>query len=395
MTRTRIVIAGAGIGGLTAAAALGGDHDIEIYERADAVRGLTGSGLTIWGNAVAALGRIGLGETVQELGAPLESQLVVTETGGPLSESPIGRLQREHADMGVGARRQALLDMLLRAAGPERVRYRRRVTGYRETPEGVTVLLDGGAEVHADILIGADGLRSVVRGQLLGDGDPEPLKHMVWRGISDSAAHYPVGTVLMVYGRQATRMVAWAVDDDSVCWSIARNGAPARNSLSANDLKDQLRTFIRGFPEANQHILESTPPERLLRSDLFARRRLDRLVAGRVALLGDAGHAMPTVFGQGACMAIEDAVVLADSLAAEGPEAGLKEYERRRMPRLRWVREQVFKVSQFQEWESPLLVTMRNTVMRTMPASRQEAMWRTMFSFDVGRPAGERADAAG
>ncbi|WP_158581591.1 FAD-dependent monooxygenase [Actinomadura spongiicola] len=402
MTRQRIVIAGAGIGGLATAAALGhngGDYDIEIYERADAVRGLAGSGLTIWGNAVAALGRVGLGDAVKELGSPLESQVVVTDGGSTLTEAPIGRFQREHADIGVGIRRQALLDMLLRAVGPDRVRYEERVVGYRATGDGdgVDVLLQSGGAVRADILIGADGLRSAIRRQMLGDGDPTPLKHMVWRGISDSSAHFPAETVLMVYGAHATRMVAWPVDDDSVCWSIGRNGTPARDSASPAVLKEQLLSFIDGFPKANRHILENTPAERLIRTDLFARKRLNRLVDGRVALLGDAGHAMPTVFGQGACMAIEDAVVLADCLADapsdQTPDAGLREYERRRLPRLEWVREQVFKVSRYQEWESPLLVTMRNTVMRTMPASRQEAMWRRMFAFDPGRPAEERADA--
>lgn len=390
---TRIIIAGAGIGGLAVGAAL--NHhgfETEIFERADQVRGHGGSGLTVWGNAVAALGHIGLAGEIKAAGSPLERNIVITESGQQLITTDVGQVQRDVSDVGTGIRRQKLLDILHDAAGRDRVTFENPVTGYRDAGDEVIVEFGDGSERAADILIGADGLRSTVREKMLGKDSPSPQGHMVWRGISESGGTFPAETVLMVYGPQATRMVAWPVAKNNICWSIARNGKPARNDLTPDELKQTLQGFIAGFPESNQHILATTPAERLLRTDLFAWRTVERLVTGRVALLGDAAHAMPTVFGQGACMAIEDSVVLAQALSANpaDPAAALARYEAVRMPRLTWVREQIFKMSSYQEWESPLLCSMRNMFMRSMGSGRQDDMWRRLLAFEPA-PASGRA----
>lgn len=382
-----VIIAGAGIGGLACATALRQRGiDVTIYERADAVRGLSGSGLTIWGNAMSALQRLGLGEAMNQIGSPLERQVAMTESGSIITDVPVGEFQRAAGAVGVGVRRQELLTTLLRGAEGATIHYERGLAGVRQETDRAVALLDDGSEVAAPIVVGADGLRSVVREELLGDGPPEPLSHMVWRGIGDGLGPFPANTSMMVYGPGAVRMVSWPVGGDGVCWSIGRNGRADRSRRPPETIRDELLELIAAFPEACRHAVASTPPERILRTDLFARRKLEPLVDGRVALLGDAAHAMPTVFGQGAAMALEDAVVLADAVAGnrDDPCAGLREYEQRRMPRLHWVRSQVFKVSGYQEWESPVLCAMRNSFMRALPASATRAMWTKLMTFDVG-----------
>lgn len=392
-----IVIAGAGIGGLAAAAALlRRGFQVQIIERAEEIRAPSGAGLTIWGNAMTALSMLELDAALHERGAVLERQLTLTTTGKVLADLPIGRIQRTVGEVGVGVRRHDLLMTLLDATARAELRCGERVVGMRHDESGVVVELASGEEIVGEILIGADGLRSTVREALLHDGPPEPLRHLVWRGVSDGMDSFPAGTSLMVYGPRAVRMVGWPVDADHVCWSIGRNGPPLRESQQPGSTKAELEQAIRAFPQPCREVLSATPPERIIHTDLFVRPGLERLVQGRVALLGDAAHAMPTVFGQGAAMAIEDAVVLADALARHRDRlpAGLQEYEQTRLPRLLRVRHHVQRVSRMQEWQSPLSRAARNTFMRLLPGSVSERMWTELLSFSVESDLSQTADAA-
>jgi 2-polyprenyl-6-methoxyphenol hydroxylase-like FAD-dependent oxidoreductase len=382
----RILIAGGGVGGLAAAAALlRHGFEVEIFERAPQITAPSGSGLTIWGNAMKALSMLDLDVTLRMRGAALERQLTMTASGKVLVDLPVGRIQRAVGDAGVGVRRDDLLATLLEAAGRGKLRCGEVLAGMRTEEDCVVAVLGSGEEVTGEILIGADGLRSSVREALLRDGSPEPLRHMVWRGVSDGMGRFPAETSLMVYGPNAVRMVGWPVDDDHVCWSIARNGSPARERRQPASIKRELERAIVGFPDPCRDVLDATPAARIIRTDVFARAEVKQLVRGRVALLGDAGHAMPTVFGQGAAMAIEDAVVLGAALARHRDclPVALQEYEQARLPRLQQVRGHVLRVSRLQEWQSPPVRAARNTFMRLLPTSVSERMWAELMAFSI------------
>lgn|GEM_PF-3496705 len=389
-----IVVAGAGVGGLTVAAALlRRGFAVTLLERSEKIRAPGGSGLTIWGNAMTALGSIGLDGKLRERGAMLERQLTVTASGTTLLDLPVGRIQRRTGLVGVGVRRHDLLESLLAATHGAEILYGEEVSGVRTEGElAVTTL--GGREIACEVLIGADGLRSSVREALLGDGPPSPLRHMVWRGVSEGAAAFPAETSLMVYGPRAVRMIGWPVGEGRVCWSIGRNGAPTRERREPSLVKRELQQAVATFPQACRDVLAATPAERIIHTDLFARSQVECLARGPIALLGDAGHAMPTVFGQGAAMAIEDAVILADCLDRNRSHmpTGLEEYEQIRLPRLLTVRGHVSRVSRLQEWRSPVSLAARNAFMRLLPESVSERMWTELMTF-ASRSDPTRVDA--
>ncbi|ANP49607.1 2-polyprenyl-6-methoxyphenol hydroxylase-like FAD-dependent oxidoreductase [Streptomyces griseochromogenes] len=389
-----VIVAGAGIGGLTAARALRQHgYRVIVIERADEARGLAGSGLTIWTNALSALDRIGLAEAAQRAGMRLDWQRLHSADGEPIHEVPVGRIGSSVGRQGIGIRRQALLRALLDGCADVEVRYRCRLVDIQQNAEGVRVRLDGGAEISGALLVAADGLRSRTRSVLYDDGPPEPEGHMIWRGISDSHAGFPEHTSYMVYGKDGARSVAWPVAPDAVCWSVSRNGPPSHGeSTDPHEIKRALLAMTAGFPEPVTAVIKATPAERMLRTDLFGRPEAV-WGTGRVALLGDASHAMPTVYGQGACQAIEDAVVLADALAAAAtPEQGIEDYARRRRDRVGWIRQRTFQLSRYQGWELPLLIALRNSTMRALPTEATERTWQTLLTFDDGSP--ESRDAA-
>jgi FAD-dependent urate hydroxylase len=378
-----IVVAGAGVGGLTVAAALlRRGFTVTLLERSDEIRASGGSGLTIWGNAMTALGTMGIDGDLRERGAMLERQLTVTASGATLLDLPVGQIQRRTGRVGVGIRRRDLLETLLAAADGAEILYGEEVSGVRKEGELVATM-QSGREIACETLIGADGLRSSVREALLGDGPPSPLRHIVWRGVSEDTVAFPGETSLMVYGPRGVRMVGWPVGEGRVCWSIACNGAPARERREPSRVKRELQQAIAYFPQACRDVLAATPVARIIHTDLFARSQVDCLTRGPIALLGDAGHAMPTVFGQGAAMAIEDAVVLADCLGRNRRHlpTGLEEYEQIRLPRLLTVRGHVSRVSRLQEWRSPVSLAARNAFLRLLPKSVSERMWTELMTF--------------
>lgn len=389
MTETNgpVLVAGAGIGGLTAARALD-RHGIpvRILERGDRIRALGGSALTIWTNALAALERIGLADEVAARGVPLEWQEMRARSGELINRVPVGEIGRRAGRCGIGIRRQELLRALFDSCRTVPISYHAKVVGLHQDKNGVTVTLDNGRTVRGRALIGADGVRSRVRAALLSDGPPEPDGHRIWRGISEGRHGFPAATTYMVLGPDGARCVAWPVADGAVCWSVSRNGPPGPGTDGTpRQVRAALLRLLDGFPEPVRAIVAHTPAERILRTDLFSRRHTRTWAVSRTALLGDAAHAMPTVYGQGACLAIEDAVVLADALAAApDPERGLKDYQERRLPRVEWIRQRVFQLSHYQGWELPTLVAMRNAVLRRLPASATEAVWDRLLTFDDG-----------
>ncbi|MGW7002910.1 FAD-dependent monooxygenase [Streptomyces sp. NPDC054933] len=389
-----VLVAGAGIGGLAVARALRlRGYQVIVIERADETRGLAGSGLTIWTNALTALDRIGLADEAVRRGMRLDWQRLHSAAGETIHQVPVGRIGAAIGRQGVGIRRQALLGLLLEGCADVEVRYRARLVDLDQNGDGVRVRLENGEEITAALLVGADGLRSRTRALLGDDAPPEPEGHMIWRGISDSHAGFPEHTSYMVYGKDGARSVAWPVGPDAVCWSVSRNGPPRHGeSADPQELKRALLAMTAGFPEPVTAVIGATPASRILRTDLFGRPEVV-WGDGRVALVGDASHAMPTVYGQGACQAIEDAVVFADALsAAETPEQGIRDYARRRDGRVGWIRQRTFQLSRYQGWELPLLIALRDATMRALPAEATERTWQTLLTFDDGSP--ENRDAA-
>jgi 2-polyprenyl-6-methoxyphenol hydroxylase-like FAD-dependent oxidoreductase len=207
------------------------------------------------------------------------------------------------------------------------VRTGRAVTGW--TDRGAAVTVDG---VDADLLVGADGLRSAVRRQLLGDGEPRYRGYTSVRGTGPRPPAHPHGFI--AHGRGLILFTA-PVDAEHVYWvaSIAAPEGrwPAKDRATAHrDLLDALRGW---HPDLVAPVAAADPGQLVL-TDIHDRDPVPDWHRGRVVLLGDAAHPMSYTLGQGANQALEDAVTLAHHLAhGPGPDAALAAYAAARVPR--------------------------------------------------------------
>ena len=328
----KVGIVGAGVGGLTAAFALGRrEIDAVVFEQATEPRAL-GAGLHLWSNAVRALGQIGLGGIASELGVTIERELIHTSRGKLLAEWPVGDVSRDLGAPSIGLSRPALLRALLDAVGDDRLRLGRRLTAFVEEGDGVVVRFADGADERCDVLVGADGLYSTTRSLLHGEQEPVYAGYTSWRSVVQAAESAAPGPNVLQWWGAGARFVCFPAGRDGTYFAALANAE--RGAKSAAGEKSELRALYADFAEPVPTLIEAAEEERLIRTDILDRDSLKEWGRGRVTLLGDAAHPMTPNTSQGAGMAIEDAVVLAETLAERGatPEA-LRAYESRRRKR--------------------------------------------------------------
>ncbi|MEU8403475.1 FAD-dependent monooxygenase [Nonomuraea sp. NPDC048892] len=317
------IIVGGGIGGLGAAVALRriGWRAV-VLERADDL-GEIGAGMSQAPNAMRCLDALGVGEQARAIGLP-------TYSAGNL-RLPDGRhLQRAHPGDPtplLAFHRADLHRLLLEAVPAGWVRTGAEVTGLRQDRDQVTVTWKDG-EATADVVIGADGIRSAVRRSLWPDASPPRyLGRTAWLGIAPAGA-LP-GSVTMGSGAY---FLIHPLSRDRAYWAYVTTCA--RPGVRHADEKATVLQQVRDWHEPIPALIAATPDDAVIRIDIHDLDPLPSYVDGRVALLGDAAHAMSPDRGQGAGQSLEDAVVLAAALAAE-PSIGtaLRRYDAERRPR--------------------------------------------------------------
>lgn len=326
-----MAIVGAGIGGLSAAIALRNRGiAVDVYEQAAEPLEL-GAGLHLWANAVRALDEIGLGRLSAELGVSIEREVIYLAGGRKIAEWDVAAAEREAGFPSIGLNRPELLGALVDAAGRERLHTGRRLAGFAEDGDGVTLTFAGGGSARAAVLVGADGLRSTVRAALHGEREPRYAGYTSWRTILPADRARASGDAVTQYWGSGVRFVHFPAGLDRRIYLVCLVNAPPGGSDEPGAGKARLLELAGGFPAELRELVAAVDDERLIRTDIVDRNPLRRWGRGRVTLLGDAAHPMTPNTSQGAGMAIEDAAVLARELVAHGPTpAALRAYERRR-----------------------------------------------------------------
>jgi salicylate hydroxylase len=339
----KVLIAGGGIGGITALLALRQrDIEAELFEQAAAFRQV-GAGLQVSCNATRILRTLGLGDALARVVyCPEGRDYRAWDTGERLYYTPLGK----RAEMHFGApyytaHRADLLDVLLGGLGKEGFYLSARVERFDQDAGGITVTLADGRTASGDILIGADGIHSTVRGQMFGKELPRYTGNVAWRGLvpADRVAHLDVAKVTGVWmGPNRSIVQYYIAAGKTFNWiGISRSAHPARESwLAEGRIEDALAEYA-GWHDTIRSIIASTP--KVLRQALYDREPLPDWQTGRVVLLGDAAHPMMPFYAQGAAQSIEDAYVLAGCIAADvdDPIAALKRYVALRQPRTAWM----------------------------------------------------------
>ncbi|WP_280454684.1 FAD-dependent oxidoreductase [Nocardia brasiliensis] len=330
----RIVVAGGGLVGLTAAASPRRDgHQVTVLEQAMEIRA-AGAGIGLWPNALREFDRFGIGAEVRAKGHEIEERFF--DPGGRPQQQPAG--ETSHPFLFVP--RPWFNRLLAEAAGRDRITMGARVIGYTETSDEIRVHLDNADDVHADLLLGADGVYSRVRAQLLPGSEAHPQSgNFAWRAIVPTGTERPEGTVVTL-GRDHLRGGYTRVAEGETMWFIGQFDAPARTGGKREHTLRLARHLARdGWHDELLRMIAATPEDDILENQVVIVPTLPRWTGARVALIGDAAHGLSPHVAAGGTLGIEDVSVLRAALAsAPTLRAALEDYERLRMPRFEQVR---------------------------------------------------------
>jgi salicylate hydroxylase len=388
MNAARVLIAGGGIGGLAAALGLArAGFAATVLEKA-AQFGEIGAGIQLGPNAFHAFDALGVGAVARKLAVYVDAlKLMDAITAEPIATIDLGeafraRFGNPYAVVHRGELHRVLLDAC-RASPLVELRTEAEVTGYAQDGASVEAILAPGGRVRGSLLIGADGLWSKVRRQLVGDGPPRVSGHTTYRSVIPTAdmpedlrwnaatlwagpkchiVHYPLSdwklfNLVVTYHNDAPEPVA---------------GKPAtREEVLAGfgHVHERARAIILGGRDWKLWVLCDRDP-------------VENWVEGRVALLGDAAHPMLQYMAQGACMAMEDAVALADCLAATpaAPEKALRAYRDRRLTRTARVQLQSRQVGEHIYHPAGAHAKLRDEIMR----AKTQAQWLDTLAWLYG-----------
>jgi FAD-dependent urate hydroxylase len=372
ITPMRVVVVGAGIGGLSAAISLRrAGHDVVVLERTAHIDAV-GAGITLFANAMRGLDRLGVWEAIVGRGAAATRSALLTWEGRELTRVPSDLL-----DGTIAVHRADLQAELATAAGD--VQLGVQVAAIEQDGEGVIARSAHGAEVRADLLVGADGVNSVVRSSILAS-EPRYAGYTAWRGVSPVPVER--GRMTESWG-VGERFGLVDIGRERTYWFATKN-APEAESDEPQGRKAEILRRFSGWHEPIAAVTGATPESTIMRNDVHYLEPLPRWSNGRVVLIGDAAHATTPGVGQGAAQAIEDAVVLAQRLAGSGDLAtALGEYEAIRRPRAEAVLKMSRRADKAAQVASPIGCRIRNAIVRRLPERAQRRQLEPVVRYEL------------
>nr|WP_315593827.1 FAD-dependent monooxygenase [uncultured Cupriavidus sp.] len=341
-TNPKILIAGAGIGGLCCALALiRRGFQVTVLEQAPQL-GEVGAGFQVSANGSRCLADLGLGDELRHIATEAAGKQVrLWSTGQTWKLFDLGAESVQkygfpyyliyRADL------HALMERRVRESQPDAIRLGAKVVGVRQDADSVEVELESGERVRGDILIGADGVHSRIRRAMFGPSDAQFTGCVAWRGLVPreklpSHLHASIGTNWIGPGAHVIHYPLRNGELVNFVGIVERNDWQVESWTERGSVEECLHDF-KHWHEAVHRLIQGI--QQPYKWALLSRQPMDTWTIGRATLLGDACHSTLPFLAQGAVMALEDGIVLARCLAAhtKDPVAGLARYQELRLER--------------------------------------------------------------
>ena len=384
----KALIVGGGIGGLSAAIAMKRiGWEVCVFEQAPELTEV-GVAVQTFPNCSNAMDKLGILDDYAAMCAEITNMGILSTGGTLLLDLNFQRAIRRTGYRSYSAHRYEMIEMLGGFLNEDELSLSSVAHSYRVEAGRAILELSDGREFLGDVLIAADGINSSIRSVLnrrIGhEQEPRYSGYIAWRGTSPAFVEKTSvgGFAGLAMGRGA-QSGYFPMTQDRIYWFATRN-APPRGTQSAESSKAEIMSIVGNWAEPFPHLVETTPAETIIRNDI-SDYLPTRPVWGEhcVTLLGDAAHATTPNIGQGACLAVEDAVTLAARLkdAADIP-AALRAYERERTHRTTTIVSQSQRIGDMIQIENPLLTTLRDLSLYFTPSRLISNQQLEIFSHD-------------
>ncbi len=383
----KAAIIGGGMGGLTTAIALQqAGIDYEIFEAAPELKPV-GAGIVMASNAMQVFQRLGIEKKIMEAGLEINSAFVVDQSFQLISGLAVK--EKVAARYGIGSyaiQRGRLQLVLLSEIDVSKIQLNKRLSSLVQHPNKVEIKLDDGSSAGADIVIGADGIKSAVRKNIFGEVPLRYSGQTCWRGMAKISLPHtsPIrgsGTQpplrgsggqnsYEMWGNQKGLRFGFVPTSKDEVYYFTTYFTEGNGKDEPQGVKKKLLNLYSAFGDIPTQLIEATPEESIIRSDINDFVPIKQWWKGRVVLIGDAAHATTPNLGQGGCQAVEDAFVIAKGLKENpSPEKAFEKYQSIRYQKAVHVVNMSWNFGKMTNIGNPILQWMRDSAMRLMPES--------------------------
>jgi len=373
-------IIGGGVAGLSAAIALGRlEKDFLVFEQASILKGI-GAGFGLAANAMQAFAYLGLRQEVEVIGFYTESYAILDHKGRNLVVPDTQSLSTRYNQKNLTVHRADLHGYLQGKLPADSLLLGKRLLRFEQAGNGVLLVFEDGTRYRCRYLIVADGVNSIARQQLVPQAKPRYAGYTCWRAtIANDAIGLQRGSE--TWGPHG-RFGMTPLVNNRIYWYAcinARRNSGVYKQYSAHDLLQNFGRYHHPIPE----ILANTNDEDLIWNDIIDIKPLSRFAYGNILLIGDAAHATTPNMGQGACQALEDVAVLSDEISrAAAVEDAFKNFEKRRLKRTKYITETSWRIGRAAQYTHPLMIGVRNSLLRIMPAAWAQATLKKLLEVD-------------
>jgi len=376
----RFSIIGGGIAGLTTAIALQrAGFDVVVFEAAPQF-GEVGAGLGMGANAIKGFYALGMGDEVIAGGRILPVFTIYDEQGIPVSKANRPSFKKDTDVDNFMIHRATLQRILLSQVDVDKVLTNKRVIEFTQTDQDIKLVCQDGTIHHTDYVVAADGIHSVFRAKLVPGSVPRYAGYTCWRAVVEN-------TNLDIEGSSETwgakgRFGIGPLAGNQVYWFACINAARHDEGMGKFTIDDLMHHF-KDYHEPIQAILAASKNEHLIWGDIVDLKPIRQFAFNNILLIGDAAHATTPNLGQGACQAVEDAVILADELKKTlDVREAFTQFEKRRIKRVTAIVNRSRFVGQMAQLENRGLVRMRNATMRILPQSFNDKQLKFLYEVD-------------
>ncbi|HEY9605490.1 MAG TPA: FAD-dependent monooxygenase [Allocoleopsis sp.] len=364
MTQTakKILVIGGGIGGAATALALhrAGFEPI-LYERTETLREV-GAGIALWANATHVLKQLGVLDEALRVGDVVTNYQFLSQTGKELVNLRVSR----HEVPAIGIHRADLQALLWQKLPSKQSILGQAFEQFEQVGTQVRAHFTGGLVDEGDALIGADGLRSRVRVQLFGDAQPIYREMKAYRALTPYIPDtYKPGYICECIG-SGKAFGFLTIGKGRMYWYAASKASQGQPDAPVGR-KRELQEMFTDWPEPIPELIAATDEASILKNDLCDRVPIKQWGQQNITLLGDAAHPTLPTMGQGACMALEDALVVTKCLLEQRhPTEAFRQYESLRLERTKKIVQQSLAIGKSFQIENRVFITLRNTLMKLL-----------------------------
>ena len=338
----KALIIGAGIGGMSAAAALKQQGiECEIFEAVKEIKPV-GAALSIWSNGVKCMNHLGMSHIMDDLGGPMLSMAYHDGISGtPMTEFSLAPLVEAVGERPCPVSRAGIQSQMIAFWGRKNIHFGKRVERVSQTEDSVTAYFTDGTSATGDFMIAADGGRSIIRNHVLGyQVERRYAGYVNWNGLVDIDTNIAPAEQWTTYVAEGKRVSIMPIAGGQFYFFF---DVPLPLGLEENrdTLVEDLKGYFKGWSDQVQLLIDSINPQTTNRVEIHDIEPFPTLVKGNIALLGDSAHSTTPDIGQGGCSAMEDSVVLGQcfsklsSLTHESVAIALSDYEEQRRDRVK------------------------------------------------------------